>query len=351
MKPAKKKKPSLSLPRDLLWKGIIEELFEDVLHFFYPNFVDEIDFTQPYEFLDKELQKLTPEADSRNRRADMLVKVFLKNGEEQWLLIHIEVQGYRDDDFPLRMYIYNYRSFDRFNKNVVGLAILTDNDATFRPTYYERKRWSSVVRYDFETYKLLDYEEADFEKSKNPFAAVMQIARNALDNEGLKSDQDLLDLKLKLFREMLTKGHKKHIIREIVNFINHYVSFQKTEFYDKFEEEVFFLTKNETNMTLTELIQKERIKVAKAEGIEEGKVETILKERRKTVTKLLSKGFSVDDIIEMLDYSKEEVEAIYLELQVEKMLKKGIVNDEIIKMLEVSEEFISKIEALIEKED
>ncbi len=103
-------------------------------------------------------------------------------------------------------------------------------------------------------------------------------------------------------------------------------------------------------MTLTELIQKERIKVAKAEGIEEGKVETILKERRKTVTKLLSKGFSVDEIIEILDYSKEEVEAIYLEFQVERMLKKGIAKDEIIKILEVSEEFISEIEAIKKEE-
>ncbi|MGB0863634.1 MAG: hypothetical protein ACPG19_12195 [Saprospiraceae bacterium] len=99
-------------------------------------------------------------------------------------------------------------------------------------------------------------------------------------------------------------------------------------------------------MTLTELIQKERIKVAKAEGIEEG----IEQEHRKTVTKLLSKDFSVDEIIEMLDYSKEEVEAIYLEFQVERMLKKGVAKYEIIKILEVSEEFISEIEAIKKEE-
>lgn len=346
MKPAKKKKPSLSLPRDLLWKGIIEELFEDVLHFFYPDFVDEIDFTQPYEFLDKELQKLTPEADSRNRRADMLVKVFLKNGEEQWLLIHIEVQGYRDDDFPLRMYIYNYRSFDRFNKNVVGLAILTDNDATFRPTYYERKRWNSTVRYDFESYKLLDYEEEDFEKSKNPFATVMQIARNALDNEGLKSDEDLLNLKIQLFRKMLHKGFRKHIIREIVNFINHYVSFEKTDFYDKFEEEVFSISKNEANMTLTELIQKERIKVAKEEGLHTG----ISKERRKVILNLLKKDFSIDDIIEILGYEEEEVKNISLEYQIQKMLKDGLDINKIMEKLDISEELILEIKSKLTEE-
>ena len=139
--------------KDLMWKGIIEDLFDDFLYFFFPDFVKEVDFTKPFEFLDKELQQLYPEAEGDNRRADLLVKVFLKSGEETWLLIHIEVQGYIDKTFPLRMFIYNYRSFDRYQKPIVALAILTDENNNFRPAYYEQKKWNTTLRYDLTIYK------------------------------------------------------------------------------------------------------------------------------------------------------------------------------------------------------
>jgi hypothetical protein len=40
---------------------------------------------------------------------DKLVKVFLRDGSEKWLLIHIEIHGYRESDFPKRVYHCNYR--------------------------------------------------------------------------------------------------------------------------------------------------------------------------------------------------------------------------------------------------
>ena len=43
------------ISKDILWKGIIEDLFEDFLLFFYSDKVHEIDFDKGFEFLDKEL--------------------------------------------------------------------------------------------------------------------------------------------------------------------------------------------------------------------------------------------------------------------------------------------------------
>ena len=48
-----------SLTRDKLWKAIIEDLADDFLRYFFPEWVEkEVDFTIPFEFLDKELDKL-----------------------------------------------------------------------------------------------------------------------------------------------------------------------------------------------------------------------------------------------------------------------------------------------------
>ena len=78
--------------------------------------------------LDKELQQIVRQAKRRRRYVDKLVKVWLKSGEEQWLLIHVEVQTEREGDFPRRMYVYNYRIFDRYDREVISLAILADDD-------------------------------------------------------------------------------------------------------------------------------------------------------------------------------------------------------------------------------
>jgi hypothetical protein len=75
------------------------------------------------------------------RHADKLVKVYLRDGSETWLLIHVEVQGKKESGFEERLYIYNYRIFDRFRKEVVTLALLADNSPHFRPETYKTARW------------------------------------------------------------------------------------------------------------------------------------------------------------------------------------------------------------------
>jgi len=49
------------------------------------------------------------------------------------VLIHIAVQGQADAEFPRRMYTYNYRLFDRYNRRVASLAVLGDEDPLNNP--------------------------------------------------------------------------------------------------------------------------------------------------------------------------------------------------------------------------
>jgi hypothetical protein len=81
--------------QDEIWKTIIQKLFKEFVEFFIPDVYPEINFDKGYEFLDKELNKILPKSKTKNRRADKLIKVFLKNGKEQWILVHTEIQGVR----------------------------------------------------------------------------------------------------------------------------------------------------------------------------------------------------------------------------------------------------------------
>jgi len=90
---------------DSLWKAILEDLFDDFSYFFFPNAQELFDFSRPFEFLDKELEQLFPSDpdDFSPRYVDKLVKVFTKQDGEQWILVHIEVQGSSDASFEQRI--------------------------------------------------------------------------------------------------------------------------------------------------------------------------------------------------------------------------------------------------------
>jgi hypothetical protein len=49
-----------------------------------------------------------------------------RDGGEQWVYIHVEVQGQRDANFPERLFTYNYRLYDRYRRPVASLAVLAD---------------------------------------------------------------------------------------------------------------------------------------------------------------------------------------------------------------------------------
>ena len=57
---------------------------DDFMYHFFEKEAKQIDFERGYTFLDKELNTILPESETRNRRADKLAKVWLKNGEEKW---------------------------------------------------------------------------------------------------------------------------------------------------------------------------------------------------------------------------------------------------------------------------
>lgn len=134
---------------DGAWKEGIEQYFEAFLAFLFPEIQAEIDWEQGYDFLDQKLQQLIRESEIGKQFVDKLIKVWLKNGKETWLLIHLEIQSQVDTNFPRRMFSYHYRIFDRYNQEVVSLAILGDNQANWRPQEYSYGRWGCRLSLQF----------------------------------------------------------------------------------------------------------------------------------------------------------------------------------------------------------
>ncbi len=83
------------------------------------------------------------------------------------------------------MFIYFYRLFDRFTRQVVSLAILGDQRAGWRPTAYAMDLWGCALRFSYPIVKLDDYRarRAELEASLNPFATVVLAHLAAQDNQ------------------------------------------------------------------------------------------------------------------------------------------------------------------------
>ena len=94
------------ITKDQVWKSAIENYFEEFMQYFAPDISRDIDFSKGYVNLDKELARLAPKSEQMHRRCDALLQVTMKSGEEEYVLIHIEMQGYDDREFAKRMYQY-----------------------------------------------------------------------------------------------------------------------------------------------------------------------------------------------------------------------------------------------------
>ncbi|HIJ84114.1 MAG: Cytosolic protein [Magnetococcales bacterium] len=203
---------------DVPWKNILEAYFREFLAFFLPVAHDGIDWERGFEFLDKELSRITREANIGDRRMDKLVKVWRRDGIELWVLIHIEIQGGRKPNFAEGMYVYQYRAFDLHQVPVVGLAILADEEAGWRPTEFSYDLWGTKQSYQFTAVKLLDYSEANLEKSANPFAIVTLAHLHAKKTK--HRTEDRYQAKWSLIKKLYQSGFSSQQVIDLFRFID-----------------------------------------------------------------------------------------------------------------------------------
>ncbi|MBF0226963.1 MAG: cytosolic protein [Desulfobacterales bacterium] len=205
---------------DSPWKTIIEKYFRELIEFYFPDILDAIDWTKGYEFLDKELKKITKESKVGKRYVDKLVKVYLTTGNERWILIHGEVQGKREKDFEERMYVYNYRAYDRFKRKVASIAILTDKSKKWKPNKFAYEVLGTKVSMEFLIVKLMDYNDKwqELENSKNPFAIVTMAHLKTL--ETAESEDIRYHWKKYLIKKLYKRGYSKQDIINLLDFID-----------------------------------------------------------------------------------------------------------------------------------
>jgi hypothetical protein len=253
---------------DSPWREALDLYFELFLAFFFPQAHADIDWSRGYETLETELQQVVREAALGRHRADKLVKVWLRDGQEAWLLIHIEVQSQEDAEFPRRMFTYNARIFDLYNRTVVSLAVLGDDRATWRPDRFGYGRWGCEAGIRFPVVKLLDYaaDVPALEINPNPFAAVV-LAH--LKTKETRQDPDARCLwKVRLIKGLYGRGLSKEEVRELFRLIDWMMDLPEAQ-YRQFWQEMEQYEKEKQVPYITS-VERHGMERGKREGLLEG---------------------------------------------------------------------------------
>jgi hypothetical protein len=132
------------------------------------------------------------------------------------VLIHVEVQTQRDPDFPQRMVGYNRRIADRYNRTVVSLAVLADDDPGWRPDQHVEELWGWSLRMGWPAVKLLDFTHRaeELERSKNPFAKVVLAHLKALETR--QDPAARRGWKFRLAQGLYERGFSRKDVRQLL---------------------------------------------------------------------------------------------------------------------------------------
>ncbi|PXX73994.1 DUF4351 domain-containing protein [Rivihabitans pingtungensis] len=159
---------------DSPWKEAVESYFPEFIEFYFPDAHRQIDWARGYQFLDQELRAVVQDAELGKRFVDKLAKVALRDGSERWVYVHLEVQGSAQAEFAERMFVYNYRLYDRYRQPVASLAVLADATLHWRPNHFGFAVLGCEHELRFPAVKLLDYatHQDQLYSNPNPFALV-----------------------------------------------------------------------------------------------------------------------------------------------------------------------------------
>ena len=256
---------------DAPWKVALERFLEPFLRLCFPGVHALIDWSQAPVFLDTELQQIAPEHQEGPRSVDKLVRVLLKSGQEEWLLIHVEVQAQPEREFARRMFVYFYRIWDRFGQRIVSLAVLADDDPGWRPQCFHTELAGCVEHFEFPTFKVLDCRDGEefFERTGNVFGLLVAAHRAALTTR--REAAARFGERFRLVKYLYRHGQKREEVVWLFRLIS-WLTRLPEEWELRFREELNRFEQVESPMTELlspiELMAQEK---GRQEGLEEGR--------------------------------------------------------------------------------
>jgi hypothetical protein len=319
------------LDYDNLWKIVLKRYFWDALKIFLPALHEAADQTRKPEFLEQELQKVTFDLSGGANRTDLLAKVWLKTGDSKLALCHTEVQGEGGGDLPSRMYKYKEAIHLIYDREPVGIVVITGKRPKNEAAFYSSEQFGVKVLYMYINAVVPELEDALLLAEENRVGLVLYAAK-CLWKSGNDEAQKLTYLRKisNLWAERGWNPEDKRLILEAIEYLMH---FNNKDYMKQFilhlESLVKSLKEEERTMYTSafEVVYKEQgwaegLKEGRAKGRVEGHKEGRAKgrveglkegrtEAHKAVARnMLGNGFTIEDVLKCTALPREEVEKL-----------------------------------------
>jgi len=272
---------------DSPWKEVIERYFPEFMAFYFPDAYAEIDWAKEHVFLDQELRAVVQDAELGKRFVDRLVRVNVLNGGESWIYIHVEVQGTKQAEFAERMFVYNYRLFDRYKRPVASLAVLADEHKEWKPTSYGFTVLGCRHILEFPVAKLTDYAERVDELLALDNAFGLITAAHILTQQTRKQHQERYEAKLRLVRLLYQRQWDKQRVIDLFSVLDWLMQLPEWLNSQVWQE----LETIEESKKVQYITSVERIGIAK--GIAKGRVEGRVEGVSRLLRRQLERRFGV----------------------------------------------------------
>jgi len=255
-----RKSPEHDSDYDGAWKETLRRHLPALLAKYFPSMHAAIDWSVEPQWFDKELSQVLGQAGKRNQQVDVLVKLRLLSGQDQWFLLHLEIQTAYEENFESRIGLYNCGLYWIFKHRVATLVILGDLRSGWQPQEDVFGIADFETRIRFPVCKLIDKLNTEW---KDDHSLPVLIARAQI--EALRTTGDpgaRYEAKWRLVRKLYDLGYNADEVRELVRLIDWMMHLRK-DLSERFEHE---LTELEEELHMPYITSMEQIAEARGEA-------------------------------------------------------------------------------------
>lgn len=291
---------------DGFWKDLIERFFYPLLKRAMPELYEEADRTKPPRFLDKEFRDILNTGDLEIHKnphfADYVLEVPLKNGEEEWVILHIENQGPGGGSLPERMNHYRCLIVAHYRREPAALAIITGGHKR-EERFYSRSRFGTRVNYEYNNLVVEELDDDELLSSENPIDLVLYAAKCALRSREELQKYNYLRTLAGLLAE---RGWSLEEKRDLLLFIERIINISDRELAGEYREYRRQLSE-EGKIMYIPFYELDAAEEVKKRGIEEGIEKGIEKGKLEVARNLLANGVSPDIIAKSAGLPQEKL--------------------------------------------
>ncbi|MDR3254345.1 MAG: hypothetical protein LBT31_02085 [Synergistaceae bacterium] len=225
----------------------------------------------------------------------------MKNGGEEFIILHIESQGSGGGSLPERMNHYRCLIYSHYRREPVALAIITDGHK-HEERLYSHSLFGTKCLYEYNNLVLADLDDDELLSSDNPVDFTLYAGKCASRSKKEIQNFNYLRTLTKLLTE---RGWSRDEKRDLMLFIARILYLRDEELRTQHREYYKQLTREGKNMPRSFLVEMEEEEVEQR-GIEKGKEEMA----REMARNLLADGVSPDIVAKSASMSVEQIRAL-----------------------------------------